>query len=180
MESTVCNSKRTIFARFDAGEDLMGSLVECVRKNEIRSGIFSFIGGLKSASYGLYYKGERKEFKKDAAECFEILGGAGNITVKENETMIHAHITAADEETGAAFGGHLMEGSIVYPFVEVCIQEFDSIIERKFDSKIDHFSRVLRFAKRLPCDDLFGPKDVQSWRAHACHLEIVSPSPWQH
>ncbi len=137
MESKVCNPKRTIFARFDEGEDLLGSLVECVRGNEVRSGMFNFIGGLKRVSYGLYYKGERKEFKRDATECFEILSGTGNITVKEDEVMIHAHLTAADEDDGTSFGGHLMEGSIVFPFAEVYIQEFDSIIEREFNPKIN-------------------------------------------
>ena len=60
-----------------------------------------------------------------------------NITVKEDEVMIHAHLTAADEHDGTSFGGHLMEGSIVFPFAEVYIQEFDSIIEREFNPKIN-------------------------------------------
>ncbi|MBT3182230.1 MAG: DNA-binding protein [Deltaproteobacteria bacterium] len=137
MESKACNPRRTIVARLDEGEDLFNSLIECVEKNGVRSGIFNFIGGLKRVSYGLYYQGGRKEFKRDATECFEILSGTGNITAKEDGIMVHAHITASDENDGSAFGGHLMEGSIVYPFAEVYIQEFDSIIEREFDSKIN-------------------------------------------
>ena len=64
MQSTVCREKRLIVARFDEGEDLLASLKECVAANEIRSGYFTLVGGLKELVYSIYMKGERHEFRK--------------------------------------------------------------------------------------------------------------------
>ena len=133
MEYRECAGVRTIFARFDEGEDLILALKKCAADNEIKSGWFSVIGGLKEFAYGLYEGGEYRKIKKSASHCFELLPTFGNITMKEGEILIHAHIALADESEGAMFGGHLMEGCKVYPFAEVVMQEVDIEIGRAYD-----------------------------------------------
>lgn len=135
MQFISTKSKRTIIARFDEGEDLLKTLKECSEKNNIKCGWFNIIGGLKIFTYGLYENGEYRKISKEAKHCFELLPTFGNITLKEGGTLIHAHINASDEDQGASYGGHLMEGSIIYPFAEVFIQECEGTVERTFDKK---------------------------------------------
>jgi predicted DNA-binding protein with PD1-like motif len=134
MQSKQCNLKRTIIARIDAGEDLLKTLTKIAEDNNIRTGWFSVIGGLKKLSYGLFEHGEYHNVIREAKKCcFELLPTGGNITMKEGKIFVHCHILASDEEEGVASGGHLMEGSIVYPTAEVYMQEVDAKIDRRFD-----------------------------------------------
>lgn len=134
MKYLSTNSKRTIIARIDEGEDLLLSLQKLAEENGIRTGWFSVIGGLKKLSFGLFENGSHHNIIKEAKRCcFELLPTSGNISIKEGKTFAHCHVIASDEETGAASGGHLMEGSIVYPVAEVYMQECDTEIVRELD-----------------------------------------------
>lgn len=144
MESVACTITRTIIARFDAGEDLFLSLTECARKHDIRAGWFSIIGGLKEISYGLYEQGVYRNIRKTAEHCFELLPTAGNISIKEGEFLIHAHVNAGDEEEGRSFGGHLLEGSKIFPFAEVIIQECDATLGRRHDETLNLWPLVFK------------------------------------
>lgn len=135
MQYISTNSKKVVMARFDEGEDLLKTLKECAEKNNIKCGWFSIIGGLKIFTYGLYEAGEYRKISIKAKHCFELLPTFGNITLKGGDTLIHAHINASDEEKGASYGGHLMEGSIIYPFAEVVMQECEGQVNRIFDKK---------------------------------------------
>ena len=134
MQSQHIKTGRTIIARFDEGEDLLDPLKACAVKHNIKSGWFSVIGGLKEATFGLYENGSYKIIKKTAHHCLELLPTIGNFATKENDILVHAHLTITDEE-GTAFGGHLLNGCIIFPFAEVVIQEFQSQIVRRYAKK---------------------------------------------
>lgn len=136
MDSRTCNIKKTIFARFDEGEDLLLTLKALAEKHEIRSGFFNFIGGLRTLRFGLLEtEGKYREIEMHARHCIELLPTFGNVTQKEGKTLIHAHIIASEEEKGMAMGGHLLEGSIICPFAEVVMHEIDEAIDRVYDPK---------------------------------------------
>ena len=135
MDSKTCKVVRTVVARLDAGEDLLLSLTKLAEGNNIKAGWFNIIGGLKKIVYGLYEDGKYKNITKEARHCFELLPTAGNVSIKEGKVLIHAHINATDEEDGTAYGGHLMEGTLVYPFAEVVLYEVDVELGRIFDPK---------------------------------------------
>lgn len=128
-----CNTGRTIIARFDAGEDLLLSLKACAVKHGVKAGWFGTIGGLKELAFGLYSSKEHRVIRKSAKECFEILPTIGNISIKEGDILIHAHINVADESEGLSLGGHLIEGCKVFPFAEVFITECDADLKRNHD-----------------------------------------------
>lgn len=138
MKSKSCNIKKTVFARFDEGEDLLLTLKALAEKHNIKSGFFNFIGGLKTLAFGLLEKdGKYRQIKINARNCIELLPTFGNVTQKEGQTLIHAHIIASEEEKGIAMGGHLVEGSIIYPFAEVVMHEVDTVIDRAHDPKVN-------------------------------------------
>jgi uncharacterized protein len=56
----------------------------------------------------------------------------GNISLKDGNPMVHAHITLADE-AGKAYGGHLIPGTVVFA-CEFILQVFEQpLLERGFD-----------------------------------------------
>lgn len=140
MESLASKPGRIVVARFDEGEDLLTSLTKCADEHKIKSGWFNLLGGLKELSYGIYetQKGTHRNIRKKARDCFELLPTFGNITLKEGKTLIHAHIVVAEEEE--MYGGHLMEGSKIYPFAEVFIQEIENVINRQYNDKIKQWA----------------------------------------
>ncbi len=140
MESRTFHPTRIIVARLDEGDDLLLSIQRCAEEHRVTAGVISVIGGLKVASYALYRKGEYFPIKKSAKNCFELLHLAGNISLREGKVFIHAHLTSGNEANGGAFGGHLLEGSIISPFAELCIQAFDGTISRTFDKEINLWS----------------------------------------
>ena len=134
MESAATSPKRIVIARIDAGEDLLLFLQKLAEEHDVKAGWFSVIGGLKKFSFGLFEHGSYHNIVKEAKRCcFELLPTFGNISIKEGRTFVHCHIIASDEENGAAFGGHLMEGTIVYPTAEVYMQECSTQVNRIFD-----------------------------------------------
>lgn len=136
MKSKVANPKRLIIGRIDSGEDLLLSLQKLAEEHGVEAGWFNVIGGLKRFSYGLFEHGNYHNIVKEAKLCcFELLPTSGNISIREGKIFAHCHIIASDEESGATFGGHLMEGTIVYPVAEVYLQECDAEISRTFDQQ---------------------------------------------
>ncbi len=135
MQHRSCKAVRTIAARIDAGEDLLLSLQKLAEENNIKAGFFTVMGRLKKFAYGLFEHGTYHNIVKEAQRCcFELLPTIGNISMKEGKIFVHCHIIASDEETGVASGGHLLEGSIVYPTAEVFMHEVDLEIGRTFDA----------------------------------------------
>ena len=114
---------RIFVGRLECGDDLLGALTGFCKKESIKLGIFNVIGAVRSAKLGYYDQKEKKytgcvELKKK----LEIASCMGNISLKDDEIMVHAHIVLADFD-GKAFGGHLMPGTEVFA-AEFFIQEF--------------------------------------------------------
>ncbi|MCD4779636.1 MAG: DNA-binding protein [Candidatus Omnitrophica bacterium] len=124
---------RSFIGRFSHQSDLSESLTLLCKKESIRLGVFSVIGAVTSAKLG-YYDQESQFYVTcvDLAEKLEITSCAGNISLKENEIFIHAHITLADH-SGHCYGGHLMPGSSIFA-AEYFIQELEGEeLHRVFD-----------------------------------------------
>ena len=82
------------------------------------------IGAVSQARVGYYNQAERKYYFLDLARPLEIIALTGNISLKDGEPMVHAHVTLSDSD-GRAFGGHLAEGTLVFA-CEFAIQEYRS------------------------------------------------------
>ena len=105
--------KRSFLVRLPHGADLLEVLNEICREKKIESGAINVIGAVKSAVVG-YYHQERREYQAIAlTRPLEIASCTGNISLKDGSEIVHAHITLSDE-TGAATGGHLMPGTVIF------------------------------------------------------------------
>lgn len=124
---------RVVFARLSEDEDLLEAITLRAKQTEITSGFFILIGAVKRAKIGFYRQEKYKSI--EIAEPLEIASCMGNISVKEQELIVHAHIVLANEN-GKVFGGHLMPGCIISATGElILIEAADARIQRKFDER---------------------------------------------
>lgn len=127
---------KVVVARLAPGCDLMESLEEIAREENIKAGvILSGAASLRQAALrnvGRFPKefpitDEIRVLSK-RNEPMELLSIAGNISVRDGEVFIHGHITiSSGEENGQAYGGHLTKGNIIFSTGEIMIAEIDDI-----------------------------------------------------
>ncbi len=115
---------RKIMGRLAKGDDLLGALSGVAREHGITLGEVQAIGAVSRARVGYYHQAERKYYFLELAQPLEIVALTGNISLKDGEPMVHAHVTLSDS-AGRAFGGHLAEGTLVFA-CEFAIQEYRS------------------------------------------------------
>jgi predicted DNA-binding protein with PD1-like motif len=124
-----------LMVRLEHDADLVQSITELARSRGIEAGNFTAIGALKHARLGYYDQKNHEygEMKIDTAH--EIASCVGNISMKNGEPFVHAHVVLADEN-GNTKAGHLFEG-IVFA-AEVHLRQLEgSKIERKYDEVTD-------------------------------------------
>lgn len=133
MKSVKAKIGRTIFGRLFEDEDLLEAITQMAKKRQIKAGFFTLIGTLKKAEMGFFHKGEYEPI--EMTEPLEIVSCMGNISTKEKDPIVHAHITVSNRK-GKVFGGHVLPGCIVAATGElVLIEAPDSGLQRKLDEK---------------------------------------------
>ncbi|MBU0469007.1 MAG: DUF296 domain-containing protein [Candidatus Omnitrophica bacterium] len=126
---------RAFIGRFDNKADLLGSLISFCKKENILLGTFTIIGALSAAKMG-YYKQDEQQYVEclDLDKKLEITSCVGNVSLKNGEVFVHAHIALADH-SGHCYGGHLMPGSTIFA-VEYYIEELiGSEFNRSYDEE---------------------------------------------
>lgn len=120
--------------RLAHGADLLEEITSACTAQNIRLGRLEAIGAVQRARLG-YYDQKTREYRFFTIDRpLEITALTGNVSAKEGEPMVHAHVTLADE-AGNAFGGHLAPGTIVFA-CEVIIEPFEGeMLERTFDEE---------------------------------------------
>lgn len=114
---------RYIMGNLAYGSDLLNSLTYICEKENIVLGRLELIGGAQKARIGYYLQDKRIYQPYELNEFMEITSLIGNISIKDGKSFVHAHINLANAK-GNAFGGHLLEGTIVFA-AEFIIQAFE-------------------------------------------------------
>ncbi len=133
MKSVEAKAGKIIFARLFEDEDLLEAITQTAEKGRIKAGFLVLIGTLKKAKMGFFHQGRYKPI--EMAEPLEIVSCVGNISIKENELLVHAHIAVSNRK-GEVFGGHVLPGCIIAATGElVLIEAVDVDLQRKLDEK---------------------------------------------
>ncbi len=114
---------RYVMGNLAYGSDLLNSLTYTCEKENIVLGRLELIGGVQKARIGYYIQDRRIYQPYELNEFMEITSLIGNISIKDEKPFVHAHINLANAK-GNAFGGHLLEGTIVFA-AEFIIQAFE-------------------------------------------------------
>jgi len=124
----------TFMGRLKHGGDLLEELTAICREKQIELGRVSAIGAVSKATLAYYDQVGREYRPVTIDRHLEITALLGNISLRDGEPIVHAHLTLADEN-GGAFGGHLSPGTIIFA-CEVVIDVFNGPkLERGHDEK---------------------------------------------
>jgi uncharacterized protein len=107
----ICPQPPVCFVRLDPGDDLLGSLIEVVRREQITAAAISGIGTVRKTTLG-YFDVQRREYlKRELPEVLELVSLQGNLTWVDREPFIHAHVVVSGPDF-LAHAGHLFQAEI--------------------------------------------------------------------
>lgn len=122
MISFEYSAGRAWMGRLRHGEDLLAELNRVTRELQVTCGCVQAIGAVQQARLGFYDQQRRIYEYLTFEHALELTSLAGNISLKDGETMVHAHANLADK-TGRVIGGHVAEGTIIFA-CEFTLQEW--------------------------------------------------------
>ena len=106
-------SGKRFMGKLRHGADLLKELTAVCRKQNIKLGRIEGLGAVQRACIA-FYDQQAREYRPVTIDCpLEILKLIGNVSLKDGEPFVHAHVTLADGE-GKAYGGHLAAGTAVF------------------------------------------------------------------
>ncbi|MBN2546246.1 MAG: DNA-binding protein [Spirochaetes bacterium] len=120
--------------RIDKNEEIIETLKNFCKKNQIKLGFITGIGAVNNAVIGLFNTDNKEFIKKEFSGAFEITALNGNISQMNDEVYLHVHVTIADDKFNN-YGGHFSSG-IVSGTCEIVITEIEGKVDRKFNSDI--------------------------------------------
>lgn len=126
--------KKIFMGKLRHGSDLLEELTGICRERNIQLGLIQAIGAVQQAHIG-FYDQKKREYQFIAIdEPLEITNLSGNVSMKDGDPFVHAHVTLADSK-GNSYGGHLSSGTIIFA-CECVIEVFDGpLLERAFDQE---------------------------------------------
>ncbi len=122
------------YVRLQKGEEVISSLQDFCKQNQIQLGTFTGIGACSPVTIGIFLPHEKKYVSKVLTEDVEMVSLLGNVTTMNDEIYIHAHATFAGESL-QSFGGHL-SNAIVSVTAEIVIEPSTGTIDRERDENI--------------------------------------------
>ncbi|MHA1254064.1 MAG: PPC domain-containing DNA-binding protein [Promethearchaeota archaeon] len=134
MKSIKTKVRRVIVGKIEPDEDIIDSITDLVKTQNITSGFINIIGALKKITIGFFDLNSMKYNFKTFDEDVELISCKGNISYKEGEPIIHLHV-AIGREDFSLIGGHLSQPSIVSVTGEVFIFEIADKLNRAIDPK---------------------------------------------
>ncbi|MFH2045507.1 MAG: PPC domain-containing DNA-binding protein [Pseudomonadota bacterium] len=125
-------SSELFMGKISNGGDLLEEITDICCKKSITLGRVEAIGAVQKARLAFYNQQTREYQFITIDQPLEITKLVGNISLKDGEPVVHAHITLADK-TGQAYGGHLAPGTVVFA-CEFIMEVFTGqVFERKLD-----------------------------------------------
>lgn len=104
--------EQSFLLRLPKDVDLLDAITDAFKKQGIRKAAFNVIGAIEGAVLG-FYNAEHKYVNKTFEGQFEVVSCIGNVSEKDGDVFVHAHIIISDSECNC-FGGHLMPGAIIF------------------------------------------------------------------
>jgi predicted DNA-binding protein with PD1-like motif len=100
-----------LVVRLEKDEEIIAALRDALVSAGIKGGFFYGLGVGKELELGYYDAHMRSYIRKKFPGEYEFTSFAGNISIFENELIIHCHVTITDADFNA-FGGHLFAGTV--------------------------------------------------------------------
>jgi predicted DNA-binding protein with PD1-like motif len=120
--------------RLSHGGDLLDEITALCTEKNIQLGRIEAIGAVQRARLA-YYEQKTREYQFFTLDQpLEIAKLTGNISLKDGQPMVHAHVTLADN-AGNGYGGHLAPGTVIFA-CELIVESYAGAqLERKPDAE---------------------------------------------
>ena len=129
----VNEGQRTYALIFNKGEEVNQTLLDFAQSNQIHAAQLSAIGAFSRVTLG-YFDPASKDYKQiPIEEQVEVVSLIGNLTRKNGEPKLHAHVVVGKSD-GIAYGGHLLTAK-VWPTLEVVLIESPQYLQRRVDEE---------------------------------------------
>lgn len=116
---------------FRKGERIIEKLTEFIKTENIRSGYFNAIGAVSSVELAHYNLEKKRYSSKLINKPLEIVSLMGNVAVKGEEIIVHAHVVVGTNQM-ELYGGHLKEATVAAT-LEIIFNEFKGTLNKKYD-----------------------------------------------
>ena len=121
----------TYVVRLEIGEEILESITELCKEENIRAAEITGIGAAAKAVVGIYNVDEKQYYKTEIDGPLEIVSLLGNASRKDGEPYLHLHASFSGESCNCV-GGHLNSARISAT-CEMVIDVIDGVVERKKD-----------------------------------------------
>ncbi len=129
---------RRFIGRLPHNKDLITSIEQFAKENNIEMATFSVIGAVSSATFGFYDQKQQVYVSSSEKKSFEIASCQGNISLKDGQPFAHVHAVLADEE-GKGISGHIFSETLIFAG-EIDIQELQG---KSFHRKHDEITGLM-------------------------------------
>jgi predicted DNA-binding protein with PD1-like motif len=117
------HAKEIVMGKLSFGCDLLEELTKVTAERDVKLGRIEAIGAVQKARIGFYNQETRIYQFISLDHPMEITNLIGNISLKDGNPFVHAHITLSDD-SGKSYGGHLAPGTVVFA-CEFILDAFD-------------------------------------------------------
>ena len=125
--------EKTYAIIFDAGDEVMNGLSKFADEKRLSAGSFKAIGAFARVTLG-FFNLEKEDYDKiEINEQVEVVSLVGDVSLKDDEPKVHAHVVVAKAD-GTTHGGHLLK-AVVRPTLEVVLTESPAQMRRKYNEK---------------------------------------------
>src|SRR5512137_2683292 len=95
--------------RIEAGEEIVATLTEFARRENVRAGMLSGLGAVGECELGIFLPASRQYVRRVFRGDFEVGALTGNISELDGAPFTHLHAVIAGEDL-VAHTGHLFRG----------------------------------------------------------------------
>jgi predicted DNA-binding protein with PD1-like motif len=123
---------RRVVARLDHGGDLLAQIAAVAEAHGIATGEVRAVGALQRAELAFYEQTEKRYESHAVERPLELLALVGNVSRRDGETAVHAHLVLGEAD-GRCLGGHALPGCVVFACELVLEELVGETLERGHD-----------------------------------------------
>jgi uncharacterized protein len=125
-------SPKTFILVFQTGDELAEGLLSFAKEQKLSAASFKAVGALSSVRLGWFsWENKRYEPSVTVDEQVELLSLIGDVALKDDEPVVHAHAVIGRRD-GTAHGGHLLK-AYIRPTCEVVLIESPAHLQKFID-----------------------------------------------
>jgi predicted DNA-binding protein with PD1-like motif len=123
--------------RFLSGESFVAPTLAWLKREGIGYATMTGLGAVSGATVS-YWNSQTKQYEQhELAEQMEVVSLVGNVTLREGQPFVHAHVSLGRQDL-SLIGGHMNDLS-VHPTLEIWLRPELTAVERTLDESCGLF-----------------------------------------